>query len=184
MKVIPTRIRDIKIIEPVVFEDSRGTFFEVLSEKKFHEQTGVSDRFVQDNQSVSVKNVLRGLHYQIKHPQGKLVRAVRGEVFDVAVDLREKSATFGQWVGTRLSEENKKMIWIPGGFAHGFLVLSETATVIYKTTDYYHPEHERCLKWNDPTLNINWPLADGAIPILSRKDNDSGKDLLNAEIFS
>lgn len=184
MKVTPTRIRDVKIIEPVVFEDTRGAFFEVFSEKQFHEQTGVSDRFVQDNQSVSVKNVLRGLHYQIKHPQGKLVRTIRGEVFDVAVDLREKSATCGQWVGVHLSEENKKMIWIPGGFAHGFLALSEPAVVIYKTTDYYYPEHERCLKWNDRTLNINWPLADGATPILSRKDNESGKDLQHAEKFS
>jgi dTDP-4-dehydrorhamnose 3,5-epimerase len=184
MKVTPTRIPDVKIIEPVVFEDARGAFFEVFNEKIFIEKTGISDRFVQDNQSASVKNVLRGLHYQIKHPQGKLVRVIRGEIFDVAVDLREKSSTFRQWVGVRLSEENKKLMWIPGGFAHGFLALSEPAVVIYKTTDYYYPEHERCLKWNDPTLNINWPLANAATPILSLKDNESARDFLNADKYS
>ena len=184
MKITPTSIHDVKIIEPVVFADARGSFFEVFNEKEFHDQTGVVERFVQDNQSVSVKNVLRGLHYQIKHPQGKLVRVISGEVFDVAVDLRIKSVTFRQWVGVRLSADNKKMIWIPGGFAHGFLALSDTAVVVYKTTDYYHPEHERCLKWDDRILNIGWPLAKGATPILSRKDIEAGKDLLHAEIFS
>src|SRR3990172_123510 len=146
MKVTLTKIPDIKIIEPVVFADARGSFFEVFNEKKFLEHAGIRDRFVRDNQSVSVKNVLRGLHYQIKHPQGKLIRVIRGEVFDVSVDLREKSATFGQWVGVHLSVENKKMLWIPGGFAHGFLTLTEPAVVVYKVTDYYYPEHERCLK--------------------------------------
>jgi dTDP-4-dehydrorhamnose 3,5-epimerase len=184
MRVTTTRIPDVKIIEPVMFKDVRGTFCEIFNEKEFNELTGNSDRFVQDNQSISAKNVLRGLHYQIKHPQGKLIRAIRGEVFDVAVDLRGKSSTFGQWVGMHLSEKNNKMAWIPCGFAHGFLALSEPTVIVYKTTDYYYPEHERCLKWNDPALNINWPVADGVPPILSRKDIETALDFLNVEKFS
>jgi len=159
MKVIETKIPGLLIIEPRVFGDERGFFFESYNEKVFNEATGVSPRFVQDNHSKSVKGVLRGLHYQLPpKAQGKLVRVVQGEVFDVAVDIRKGSPTYGQWVGEVLSAENKKQLWIPPGFAHGFLTLSDTAEFLYKTTDYWSPEHERAILWNDATLKIDWPL--------------------------
>jgi dTDP-4-dehydrorhamnose 3,5-epimerase len=170
MKITDTKIPDVKLIEPKVFGDERGFFMETWNEKAFRE-AGINATFVQDNHSRSVKNTLRGLHYQIKHPQGKLVRVTRGEVFDVAVDLRANSPTFGQWVGERLSEDNKRMLWVPPEFAHGFLVLSDSADFLYKTTDYYHPESEQALLWNDPDLKIEWPvneLPNG--PLLSSKD--------------
>lgn len=171
------------ILEPVVYADDRGAFFEVYNEKQFRDSTGSEASFVQDNQSDSVRNVLRGLHYQIQHAQGKLVRVICGEIFDVAVDLRSSSSSFGKWTGLRISADNRKILWIPAGFAHGFLVLSDSASVVYKTTDYHYPEHERCLQWNDPSININWPLADGTVPILSRKDRETGKGLLNADKY-
>jgi dTDP-4-dehydrorhamnose 3,5-epimerase len=180
MKIIPTEIPGLVILEPRVFEDERGFFFESFNERVFTEQTGLEVRFVQDNHSRSVKNVLRGLHYQIKQPQGKLVRVVMGEVFDVAVDLRRDSPTFGRWCGDYLSADNKRMLWIPPGCAHGFLVLSDYADFLYKTTDYYAPEHERTIAWNDPEIGIRWPL-DGE-PILSAKDR-AGVRLKDAEIF-
>jgi len=169
MKAIPTAIPEVLIIEPQVFGDQRGFFFESYNARKFTEATGLTPQFVQDNHSRSAKNVLRGLHYQLQQPQDKLVRVVAGAVFDVAVDVRKGSKTFGQWVGVELSAENKKMLWIPGGFAHGFVVLSDHAEFLYKTTDYWAPEHERCIVWNDPELNIAWPL-DGAQPLVSGKD--------------
>ncbi len=181
MKIIETSIPEVYIFEPTVFGDERGFFFESFNEKIFTELTGRTDKFVQDNHSRSTKNVLRGLHYQIQQPQGKLVRVVSGEVFDVAVDLRKNSATFGHWAGAVLSEENKRMFWVPPGFAHGFLVLSETTDFIYKTTDYYAPKYERTLAWDDPDLNIEWPY-DGA-PVLSTKDQ-SGKLLSKCETYS
>ena len=168
MNVIKTKIPDLLIIEPKVFGDQRGFFFESYNQKVFQEKTGLDVSFVQDNHSRSVKNVLRGLHYQVKQPQGKLVRVVAGEVFDVAVDIRKDSPTFGEWEGIHLSAENKKQLWVPAGFAHGFLVLSDTAEFLYKTTDYYAPEYERCIAWNDDSLNIAWPI-DGQ-PELSDKD--------------
>lgn len=168
MKAIPTAIPDVLIIEPKVFGDDRGFFFESYNHNAFCEATGLNPHFVQDNHSKSARNVLRGLHYQIQQAQGKLVRATHGEVFDVAVDLRKGSSTFGQWVGERLSAENKRQMWIPAGFAHGFVVLSETAEFLYKTTDYYAPQFERCIRWNDPELGINWPV-DGDV-LLSAKD--------------
>ena len=168
MKVTPTAIPDVLLIEPKVFGDARGFFFESFNRKGFQEATGLDLDFVQDNHSRSGQGVLRGLHYQVEQPQGKLVRVVRGAVFDVAVDIRKGSATFGQWVGMTLSEENQQQMWIPPGLAHGFLVLSESADFLYKTTDYYAPQHERCLAWNDPAIGIEWPIA-GA-PILSAKD--------------
>jgi len=168
VKVIKTKIPDVLIIEPRVFGDQRGFFFESFNQNTFQEKTGLDVNFVQDNHSRSAKNVLRGLHYQVKQPQGKLVRVVAGEVFDVVVDIRKDSPTFGQWDGIHLSAENKKMFWVPAGFAHGFLVLSETAEFLYKTTDYYAPEYERCIAWNDESLNIDWPI-DGQ-PELSEKD--------------
>jgi len=168
MKIIPTKIPDALIIEPKVFADDRGFFFESFNQKQWTEQTGLSPRFVQHNHSRSVRNVLRGLHYQIRRPQGKLVRVLRGEVYDVAVDIRKGSSTFGQWVGVRLSEENKHQFWIPEGFAHGFLVLSDVADLLYLATDFYAPEHERTIAWNDPDLHIDWPLT--GEPILSAKD--------------
>jgi len=180
MKVIPTAIPDLKIIEPQVFGDDRGFFFESFNQRKFNELIGRDAEFVQDNHSRSVKNVLRGLHYQIQQPQGKLVRVVQGTVFDVAVDIRRSSPTFGQHVGAELSAENKRMMWIPEGFAHGFVVLSETAEFLYKTTDYWAPEFERCLAWNDPDLHIDWHFQ-GA-PSLSGKDQQ-GKSLSQAECF-
>jgi len=168
MNIIKTEIPDLLIIEPNVFGDQRGFFFESFNQKVFQEKTGLDVNFVQDNHSRSVKNVLRGLHYQVKQPQGKLVRVVAGEVYDVAVDIRKDSPAFGKWEGISLSAENKKMLWVPAGFAHGFLVLSDTAEFLYKTTDYYAPEYERCIAWNDESLNIAWPI-DGQ-PDLSEKD--------------
>ena len=167
MNVIPTTIPDVLILEPKVFGDSRGFFFESYNEKAFREATGVTAHFVQDNHSRSARGVLRGLHYQLEQPQGKLVRCTQGEVFDVAVDIRRDSPTFGQWVGEILSEENKRQLWIPPGLAHGFLVLSESADFLYKTTEYYAPQHERSILWNDPDLAIEWPLNS---PLLSAKD--------------
>jgi dTDP-4-dehydrorhamnose 3,5-epimerase len=169
MKVTPTAIADVLLIEPKVFGDDRGFFFESYSQRVFAEATGVTLPFVQDNHSKSSKGVLRGLHYQVKNPQGKLVRASAGVVFDVVVDIREDSPTFGKWVGEILSAENKRQLWVPPGLAHGFVVLSETAEFLYKTTDYYAPEHERCIAWNDPTLGIQWPAMD-VEPKLSAKD--------------
>ena len=169
MKIIDTAIADIKIFEPIVFSDERGFFFESFNHKKFENLIGRSIDFVQDNQSHSVKGTLRGLHYQIVHPQGKLIRVIDGEVFDVAVDLRRASKTFGSWVGVVLSAENKRQLWIPEGFAHGFYVLSNSAEFLYKTTDYWFPQHERILMWNDPRVNIQWPL-NSISPILSAKD--------------
>jgi len=169
MKVTQTAIADVLLLEPKVFGDARGFFFESFNHKVFEEATGVKTQFVQDNHSKSAKGVLRGLHYQVQNPQGKLVRVTQGEVFDVAVDIRKGSPTYGQWVGEILSAENKRQLWVPAGLAHGFLVLSDTAEFLYKTTDYYAPEHERCIAWNDPTLAIEWPLQ-GAQPLLSKKD--------------
>ncbi len=181
MKITPLAISEIVLIEPKVFGDERGFFFESFNQARFEETVGRKINFVQDNHSRSVKNVLRGLHYQIQQPQGKLVRVVQGEVFDVAVDLRKSSPTFGRWVGQVLSAENKHQLWIPEGFAHGFVVLSDTAEFLYKTTDYYAPAHERCLLWNDPVLNIQWPL--GIAPVLSAKDTQ-GKPFNEAEVFA
>jgi len=169
MKIIPTEIPEVLVVEPKVFGDDRGFFFESFNLRAFHEMTGLSPVFVQDNHSRSARHVLRGLHYQIQQPQGKLVRVVSGEVFDVAVDLRRSSATFGKWVGMVLSADNKRMAWIPKGFAHGFLVLSDWADFLYKTTDYYVPQSERTIAWNDADLNIAWPTRDEE-PILSGKD--------------
>lgn len=181
MNVIPTKIKDVLIIEPQVYGDDRGFFLESFNTDKFASETGVTLPFVQDNHSRSSKNVLRGLHYQIQQPQGKLVRVVIGEVLDVAVDIRKSSPTFGQWVSCVLSAENKKQFWVPPGFAHGFLVLSDTADFLYKTTDYYAPQYERSLLWNDPNLNIDWQIAEE--PILSAKDR-SASPLNTAELFS
>ncbi len=168
MNIIQTSIPDVLILEPKVFGDERGFFFESFNQAKFDAAIGKKVRFVQDNHSRSAKNVLRGLHYQIQQPQGKLVRVVQGAVYDVAVDIRQGSPTFGQHVGLELSAENKRMLWVPEGFAHGFLVLTESAEFLYKTTDYYAPEYERSIAWNDPTLNIQWPLT--VAPTLSGKD--------------
>ena len=181
MKVTSTAIPDVLIIEPKVFGDERGFFFESFNQLRFEEVAGVRCNFVQDNHSRSTRNVLRGLHYQVRQPQGKLVRVVAGEVFDVAVDIRKSSPTFGRWVGTRLSADNKRQLWIPPGFAHGFLVLSDTAEFLYKTTDYWAQEHERCLRWNDPAIGVEWP-AD-ASPQLSAKDR-AGTLLAQAEVFA
>lgn len=180
MKVTPTSIADVLVIEPEVFGDERGFFYESFNQKAFNEATGLSLNFVQDNHSRSSKGVLRGLHYQIQQPQGKLVRVVRGAVFDVAVDIRKGSAMFGQWVGMELSEENHKQLWIPAGFAHGFLVTSESAEFLYKTTDYYAPQYERCIAWNDPAIGIQWP--EDVVPHLSAKDM-LGKFFASAEVF-
>ncbi len=180
MKAVSTAIPDLMIIEPKVFGDDRGFFFESFNQRKFAELIGRDVDFVQDNHSRSVKNVLRGLHYQIQHPQAKLVRVVQGTVFDVAVDVRRCSPTFGQHVAVELSAENKRMFWIPEGFAHGFLVLSDTAEFLYKTTNYWYPEYERCIRWDDQTLAINWPSQ--VIPSLSAKDAQ-GKNLQQAELF-
>jgi len=169
MQSTKTDILDVVVFEPKVFGDARGFFYESFNENVFYEATGLRPRFVQDNHSKSAKNVLRGLHYQIQQPQGKLVRVTQGEVFDVAVDMRQGSPTFGKWTGQTLSAENKKMMWIPEGFAHGFLVISETAEFLYKTTDFYAPQHERCVRWDDPEIAINWPLT-GDQPSLSSKD--------------
>jgi dTDP-4-dehydrorhamnose 3,5-epimerase len=169
MKVTPCAIADVLLIEPRVFGDERGFFYESFNQRTFHAATGVKLAFVQDNHSKSAKGVLRGLHYQLHRPQGKLVRVVAGAVFDVAVDIRRDSPTFGQWAGEVLSADNKRQLWVPPGLAHGFLVLSDSAEFLYKTTDYYAPEHERCIAWNDPTLGIQWPTLDEP-PQLSAKD--------------
>ena len=183
MKVTPTAIPDVLIIEPKVFGDERGFFFESFNQAKFEAATGQNVHFVQDNHSRSAQGVLRGLHYQIQQPQGKLVRAVRGTVFDVAVDLRKSSPTFGRWVGVELSEENHRQMWVPPGFAHGFVVTSESADICYKTTDYYAPQFERCIAWNDPELAIHWPLPPNTPPLLSSKDQ-MGLKMHDAELFS
>jgi len=181
MNVIPTRIPDLLIIEPCVFGDDRGFFYESFNRQKFAGLTGRDVDFVQDNHSRSVKHALHGLHYQIQHPQAKLVRVVQGAVLDVAVDIRKSSPTFGQHVAVELSAENKRMFWMPEGFAHGFVVLSDTADFLYKTTDYWFPEHERCLRWDDPDLAIDWQLL--AAPVLSAKDL-LGKALAETELFA
>jgi dTDP-4-dehydrorhamnose 3,5-epimerase len=181
MRVIRTAIPEVLILEPKVFGDARGFFFESYNERAFRDSTGLDVRFVQDNHSRSAKNVLRGLHYQIRQPQGKLVRVAAGEVFDVAVDLRRSSPTFGKWVGERLSAENKRLMWIPVGFAHAFLVLTESADFLYKTTDYYAAAHERTVAWNDAEIAIKWPI-DGE-PVLSAKDQ-VGVRLRDAEVFA
>ena len=181
MEFLPTAIPDVILVKPRVFGDARGFFMETWEAKKFT-AAGLDVKFVQDNHSLSVKNTLRGLHYQIQHPQGKLVRVVAGEVFDIAVDLRRSSPSFGKWVGMILSAGNKRQLWVPPGFAHGFMVLSDTAEFVYKCTDYYAPEHERTLLWNDPDLKIAWPLAPGQVPILSDKDQ-AGKPLRTAETY-
>lgn len=181
MQVTPAAIPDVLIFEPKVFGDARGFFFESYNERAFAQSTGLRLNFVQDNHSRSARGVLRGLHYQIRQPQGKLVRVVRGSVFDVVVDLRRSSPTFGQWVGVELSEDNHRQLWVPPGFGHGFLVTSESADFLYKTTDYYAPEHERCILWNDPAIGIQWPV-EGA-PQLSGKDQQ-GKLLAQAETFA
>lgn len=180
MNVIPTAIPDVLAIEPRVFGDDRGFFFESFNAKAMA-AAGIDATFVQDNHSRSLHNVLRGLHYQIEHAQGKLVRAIAGEVYDIAVDLRRSSPTFGRWVGERLSADNKRMLWIPPGFAHGFVVLSDAAEFVYKTTDYWYPQHERTLRWDDPALAIDWPL-DGA-PILAAKDR-AGATLAQAATYA
>ena len=181
MKVIPQAIPDVLVIEPKVFGDERGFFFESFNRRQFAEIIGRDVDFVQDNHSRSAKNVLRGLHYQIQHPQGKLVRVVQGVVFDVAVDIRKSSPTFGQYVGVELSAENKCMFWVPEGFAHGFVVLSDAAEFLYKTTDYWAPEFERSIAWNDPTIAIKWPIQ--GQPALSGKDQQ-GKLLVDSEHFA
>jgi dTDP-4-dehydrorhamnose 3,5-epimerase len=181
MKFTHTRIPDVVLIEPRVFGDHRGFFMESWNERTFRE-AGYDLRFVQDNHSRSVQGTLRGLHYQIRQPQGKLVRVVVGEVFDVAVDLRRSSPTFGQWVGEYLSTDNKRMLWIPPGFAHGFYTVSEIAEFQYKCTDYYAPEHERCIRWNDPDIGIDWPVAGRNAPLLSEKDS-VGLPLHGAEVY-
>jgi dTDP-4-dehydrorhamnose 3,5-epimerase len=180
MKVIPTEIPDVLIIEPQVYGDDRGFFLESFNQKDFREKAGVNTTFVQDNHSMSLKNVLRGLHYQIPNPQGKLVRVVSGSVFDVAVDARKGSPTFGQWVGCILSAENKRIFWVPEGFAHGFLVLSDRAEFLYKTTNYYYPQYEKTIAWNDADLGIDWPLE--TPPILSPKDQ-AGQPFKSVEVF-
>lgn len=180
MNVIKTNIPDVLVLEPKVFGDERGFFYESFNAKVFEDITGVKTDFVQDNHSKSAKHVLRGLHYQTKQVQGKLVRAIQGEVFDVAVDVRKSSPTFGQWVGEVLSADNKRMMWVPPGFAHGFLVLSDTAEFLYKTTDFYAPEYEQVIVWNDPTIQIEWPLE--GQPAISSKDA-AGRQLNDAIVF-
>ena len=180
MKITQTEIADVLIIEPRVFGDERGFFFESFNQRTWEEQTGLKTQFVQDNHSRSAQGVLRGLHYQIKQPQGKLVRVIAGEVYDVSVDIRRSSPTFMKWVGVTLSATNKRMLWIPPGFAHGFIVVSDTAEFLYKTTDYWAPEHERCIRWDDPTLGIRWPLE--GVPQISAKDAQ-GVAFTAAEMF-
>ena len=179
--VTPTEIPDVLILEPKVFGDARGFFFESFNARDFAQATGLEVDFVQDNHSKSARGVLRGLHYQIQHPQGKLVRVVQGEVFDVAVDLRQSSATFGRWVGVHLSADNHRQLWVPPGFAHGFVVTSESAEFLYKTTDYWYPEHERSLLWSDPTVAVQWPLD--TAPLLAAKDA-AGRLLADADVFA
>lgn len=180
MRVTPTDIPDVLIVEPKIYGDERGFFYESFNQKEFQKTTDLDVQFVQDNHSRSAKGVLRGLHYQIQQPQGKLVRVIKGAVFDVAVDLRKSSPTFGRWVGVDLSEENAKQLWMPEGFAHGFLVLSESADFLYKTTDYYAPEYERGIRWNDPDLAIDWPISEE--PSLSAKDKEA-LAFVNADYF-
>jgi len=180
MKATRLTVPDVVLLEPKVFGDARGFFFESYNERIFQEATGLKPNFVQDNHSRSAKGVLRGLHYQIQQAQGKLLRVVAGEIFDVAVDIRKSSPTFGQWVGERLSAENKRLMWIPEGFAHGFVAVTEFAEVVYKTTDFWSAEHERCIAWNDQTLSITWPL-DGT-PLLSAKDQQA-PPLDKADLF-
>jgi dTDP-4-dehydrorhamnose 3,5-epimerase len=181
--VTPSRLPEVLILQPQIFGDARGFFYESFNARDFATATGLNLEFVQDNHSMSSQGVLRGLHYQIQHAQGKLVRVVRGEVFDVAVDLRKTSRTFGQWAACHLSADNAKQVWVPPGFAHGFIVLSESAEFLYKTTDYWYPEFERTLRWNDPALNIDWPLpAALTAPILATKDA-AGLLLSEAETF-
>ena len=180
MQAVRTAIPDVLIFEPKVFGDSRGFFYESFNQRVFQQATGLDTAFVQDNHSKSAKNVLRGLHYQVQQPQGKLVRVTAGEVFDVAVDIRHSSSTFGHWVGAKLSADNKRQLWVPPGFAHGFLVLSEFAEFLYKTTDFYAPEHERCIRWDDPAIGIEWPLQ--GQPVLSAKDQQ-GVSLEQAQLF-
>lgn len=181
MRVHPTRVPDVLMLDPDVFGDERGFFFESFNARTFRESTGRIREFVQDNHSRSARGVLRGLHYQVgQQAQGKLVRVVVGEVYDVAVDLRQRAPSFGQWVGVRLSAENKRQLWVPEGFAHGFLVLSDYAELLYKTTAYYNPEQERCIRWDDPTLAIDWPLQ--GQPQLSAKDQ-AGVAFRDAELF-
>ena len=180
MKVIPTALPEVLLLEPAVFGDARGFFMESYNARAFREATGIDAQFVQDNHSRSARNVLRGLHYQVVKPQGKLVRAVSGAVFDVAVDLRRSSKRFGQWVGVELTADNKRQMWIPPGFAHGFLVLSEFADFLYKTTEYWIKEHDRALRWDDPALGIAWPLA--GEPVLAARDADAPL-LADAEVF-
>jgi dTDP-4-dehydrorhamnose 3,5-epimerase len=170
MKVMPGVLPDVLVLEPRVFGDERGFFLESYNQRVFREAAGIDANFVQDNHSRSVRNVLRGLHYQLRQAQGKLVRVVAGEIFDVAVDLRRSSPRYGCWMGLHLSADNKRMLWIPAGFAHGFLTLSDVAEVLYKATDYYAPAHERCVMWNDPDIGIDWPLA-GGVPLVSEKDS-------------
>lgn len=181
MKATPTSIPDVLVIEPKVFGDARGFFFESFNQKAFDEVIGQHVDFVQDNHSRSAKGVLRGLHYQVQQPQGKLVRVVSGTVFDVAVDIRRSSPTFGRWVGVELSESNHRQLWVPAGFAHGFLVLSETADFLYKTTDFYAPTHERCIRWDDASIGIDWPDI-GVAPTVSVKDA-VGANLAAAELY-
>jgi dTDP-4-dehydrorhamnose 3,5-epimerase len=180
VKVFRTEIAEVLLLEPKVHQDERGFFLESYNQRTFAEETGLDVKFVQDNQSFSVRNVLRGLHYQIRHAQGKLIQVMAGEIFDVAVDVRRSSPTFGRWVGVNLSGGTHRMIWIPPGFAHGYLVLSEHAIVFYKTTDFYAPEHERTILWSDSALNIRWPLDDK--PIVGDKDR-RGTDLRSADLF-
>lgn len=180
LTVTPTAIPDVLVLEPKVFGDARGFFFESFNAREFAQATGLDTQFVQDNHSKSAKGVLRGLHYQIQHSQGKLVRVVQGRVFDVAVDLRKSSATFGRWVGMELSADNHRQVWVPPGFAHGFVVLSESAEFLYKTTDYWYPDHERTLLWNDPAIGIEWPID--FVPQLAAKDQ-TGKLLAQADVF-
>ena len=181
MIATPTAIPDVLIIEPEVYSDDRGFFFESFNRRKFAELIGRDVDFVQDNHSFSKRNVLRGLHYQIQHPQAKLVRVVQGTVLDVTVDIRRSSPTFGQYIALELSAENKRMLWIPEGFAHGFFVLSDTAELLYKITDYWFPEYERCIRWNDQALAIDWELQ--AVPVVAAKDAN-GKSLAKAELFA
>jgi dTDP-4-dehydrorhamnose 3,5-epimerase len=182
--VISTELPEVLVLEPKVFGDARGFFYESFNERDFAQATGLSAQFVQDNHSLSARGVLRGMHYQIEHAQGKLVRVVRGEVFDVAVDMRRSSSTFGRWSGVRLSSENNRQMWVPPGFAHGFLVLSEAAEFLYKTTDYWYPEHERSVGWNDPAVGIQWPLPEGIqTPLLAAKDA-AAPLLAQAQTFS
>ena len=178
--VVPTELPEVLILEPKVYADARGFFFESFNQRDFEKATGLNVTFVQDNHTRSAQGVLRGLHYQIQHPQGKLVRVIEGEVFDVTVDMRRTSPSFGKWAGVTLSADNKRQLWIPPGFAHGFLVTSESAEFLYKTTDYWYPEHERSLLWNDPQLGVRWPLSD--VPILAAKDA-AGKPFTEAETY-